>query len=209
LTGKFIKMTDGMREPASETATALQDVARNVRAARMRAGLSLEQLSTRAQVSKGALVGLENAQGNPNLATLVRLADALGMSVSALVEGPPAHQVRVVGAVDAEPLWTGERGGEARLMLTTAGPSPLEVWRWRLHPGETYPSHPHPPGVVETVSVVRGQMLLIVDGTGHPVGAGATASFHADVPHTYQGAGAEPCELIMTVQLPPAARRVN
>lgn len=184
--------------------TALEAVARNVRAARVRAGLSLEQLSARAGVSKGALVGLENASGNPNLATLVRLADTLGLSVSALMATPDKRTVQIVDAGTLTPLWTGEHGGEARLLLTTTGPAPVEMWRWRLHPGEDYVSHPHPAGVVETVSVTRGRMILVVDGTEHPVTAGATASFDADTPHTYQGAGTGPCDLIMTVHLPPA-----
>src|SRR4051812_14571507 len=52
----------------------LEIVAHNVRAARGAAGLSLDALAARADVSKGALVALEGARGNPNLATLVRLA---------------------------------------------------------------------------------------------------------------------------------------
>lgn len=186
-----------------QTAAALRAVASNVKAARLRAGLSVEQLSARAQVSKGALVSLENAQGNPNLATLVRLADALGMSVSALTEGPRHRGIQIVEAAGTEPLWTGEQGGEARLMLTTSGPAPVEVWRWRLHPGEAYPSHPHPAGVGETVSVIRGCLTLVLDGVEHQVPAGATATFDGGVPHTYRGGGAEPCELLMTVHLPP------
>ncbi|GGI98950.1 XRE family transcriptional regulator [Saccharopolyspora subtropica] len=187
----------------AETAAALWTVAHNVRAARIRAGLSLEELSRRAQVSKGALVGLEKAQGNPNLATLVRLADTLGMSVSALMQGPSEGRVRVVAADSVAPLWTGERGGEARLMLTTSGPAPVEVWRWRLEPDEEYPSHPHQAGVVETVSVTAGRMTLVVDGTEHTVEAGQTATFDADAPHTYRGSGIGTCHLIMTVHLPP------
>ncbi|AKJ08718.1 XRE family transcriptional regulator [Streptomyces incarnatus] len=187
----------------AETAAALRSVAHNVRAARIRAGLSLDELSRRAQVSKGALVGLEKAQGNPNLATLVRLADTLGISVSALMQGPPEGRVRVVSGDDVAPLWTGERGGEARLMLTTSGPAPVEVWRWRLEPGEEYPSHPHQAGVVETVSVTSGRMTLIVDGAEHTVAAGQTATFDGDTAHTYRGAGTETCHLIMTVHLPP------
>lgn len=187
----------------AETAAALRTVAYNVRAARVRAGLSLDELSRRAQVSKGALVGLEKAQGNPNLATLVRLADTLGISVSALMQGPPEDRVRVVGADTVAPLWTGERGSEARLMLTTSGPAPVEVWRWRLEPGEEYPSHPHQAGVVETVSVTSGQMALVVDGAEHIVEAGQTATFDGDTAHTYRGAGTETCHLIMTVHLPP------
>ncbi|WP_369390298.1 helix-turn-helix domain-containing protein [Streptomyces sp. CG1] len=186
----------------TETAAALRTVAHNVRAARVRAGLSLDELSRRAQVSKGALVGLEKAQGNPNLATLVRLADTLGISVSALMQGPAEGRVRVVSADTVAPLWTGERGSDARLMLTTSGPTPVEVWRWRLEPDEEYPSHPHQAGVVETVSVTAGRMTLVVDGTEHPLEAGQTATFDGDTPHTYRGAGTGTCHLIMTVQLP-------
>ncbi|MCX4394004.1 XRE family transcriptional regulator [Streptomyces sp. NBC_00053] len=187
----------------AETAAALRTVAHNVRAARTRAGLSLDELGRRAQVSKGALVALERAQGNPNLATLVRLADTLGISVSALMQGPPEGRVRVVTAETVAPLWTGPQGGEARLMLTTSGPAPVEIWRWRLEPGEEYPSHPHQAGVTETISVTSGRMTLVVDGTEHPVEAGQTATFDGDSAHTYRGSGTGTCHLIMTVHLPP------
>ncbi|MGW4387725.1 helix-turn-helix domain-containing protein [Streptomyces sp. NPDC004685] len=187
----------------AEAEEALRTLAHNVRAARTRAGLSLDELGRRAKVSKGALVGLEKAQGNPNFATLVRLADTLGVSVSALMEGPAEGRVRVVTAGAVMPLWTGERGSEARLMLTTSSPAPVEVWRWQLAPGDAYPSHPHQAGVVETVSVTAGEMILEVDGTEHPVGAGQTATFDGNAPHTYRGSGTETCHLIMTVHLPP------
>jgi len=88
-------------------------------------------------------------------------------------------------------------------MLTTSGAAPVEVWRWRLQPGEEYPSHPHQAEVVETVSVTSGQMVLVADGTEHPVQAGQTATFDANVPHTYRGAGHDTCHFIMTVHLPP------
>ncbi|MFD7459323.1 MULTISPECIES: helix-turn-helix domain-containing protein [unclassified Streptomyces] len=187
----------------AETEAALRTLAHNVRTARKRAGLSLDELGQRAKVSKGALVALEKAHGNPNFSTLVRLADTLGVSVSALMEGPAEGRVRVVTADAVMPLWTGAEGSEARLMLTTSGPAPVEVWRWKLEPGEEYPSHPHQAGVVETVSVTAGRMILIVDGTEHPVETGQTASFDGDAPHTYRGAGTETCHLIMTVHIPP------
>jgi hypothetical protein len=45
-------------------------------------------------------------------------------------------------------------------------------------------------------------MRFVVGDTAHPLRAGATAVFAADVPHAYEGAGRGPCELIMTVHLP-------
>src|SRR6476619_4605050 len=132
---------------------ALETVAYNVRSARAAAGLSLDALAARADVSKGALVALEGARGNPNLTTLVRLADALGRSVSSLMEDERAEPAVIVDADAVAPLWTGPAGGTARLLLTNARPAPVEVWRWRLHPGERFESVAHPAGVTETLTV--------------------------------------------------------
>jgi quercetin dioxygenase-like cupin family protein len=185
----------------------LEIVARNVRSARVAAGLSLDALAARAEVSKGALVALEGARGNPNFTTLVRLADALGRSVSALMEDAQEEAVIVVAdADDVAPLWTGKAGGTARLLLTNPRPTPVEVWRWRLHPGERHDSHAHQAGVTETLTVVRGQMRLVVGDVVRPLRAGDTAVFAADVPHAYEGAGRGPCDLVMTVHLPPEHR---
>jgi transcriptional regulator with XRE-family HTH domain len=181
---------------------ALDVVAANVRSARAAAGLSLDALAGRADVSKGALVALEGARGNPNLTTLVRLADALGRPVSSLMEDGREEPVVVVEAAEVAPLWTGPSGGTARLLLTNPRPAPVEVWRWLLHPDERHDSHAHPAGVTETLTVMRGQMRLVVGDSVRPLRAGATTVFAADVPHAYEGAGRGPCELIMTVHLP-------
>ncbi|CAM5266953.1 hypothetical protein STENM327S_07757 [Streptomyces tendae] len=129
----------------TETEAALRTLAHNVRAARTRAGLSLDELGRRAKVSKGALVALEKAQGNPNFATLVRLADTLGASVSALMEGRPEQRVRVVDADTVMPLWKGEHGSEARLMLTTSGPAATESGAGPWSPARNTPATPTRP----------------------------------------------------------------
>jgi transcriptional regulator with XRE-family HTH domain len=181
---------------------ALDIIARNARSARAAAGLSLDALAGRADISKGALVALEGARGNPNLTTLVRLADALGRSVSSLMEDPHDEPVVIVDADHVAPLWTGPEGGTARLLLTNPRPTPVEVWRWRLHPGERHDSHAHGAGVSETLTIVRGRMLLVVGDAAHPLRTGATSAFAANLPHAYQGAGRGPCEFMMTVHLP-------
>ncbi|HWT94704.1 MAG TPA: XRE family transcriptional regulator [Solirubrobacteraceae bacterium] len=186
---------------------ALENVARNVRAARAAAGLSLDALAARAEVSKGALVALEGARGNPNLTTLVRLADALGRSVSSLMEDAREEPVTVVDAADVAPLWTGPEGGTARLLLTNPRPAPVEVWRWLLHPGERHESAAHPAGTTETLTVVRGQLRLVVGGAEHVLRAGTTTVFAADTGHAYAGVGRGPCELIMIVHLLPTEHR--
>lgn len=181
---------------------ALGNVARHVRAARTAAGLSLDALAARADVSKGALVALEGARGNPTLTTLVRLANALGRSVTSLMEDEREEPVAVVDIAEVAPLWTGPSGGTAHLLLTNPRPTPVEVWRWRLHPGERYDSQAHAAGVTETLTVVCGQMVLVLGDDAQPLRAGHTTAYAANAPHAYQGAGRGPCELIMTVHLP-------
>jgi transcriptional regulator with XRE-family HTH domain len=180
----------------------IESVARAVRSARRSRGLSLDQLAIRAGVSKGALVSLESAAANPTLGTLVRLADALSVPVSVLVEGTREPVVRVADAAATEPLWQGPQGGSARLLLTTATAAPVELWRWQLSAGETYDSHPHPPGVVETVTVLTGTAVIGVDAAEHVLAAGMTAAFAADVPHFYRGQPPSGAEILMTVHLP-------
>jgi transcriptional regulator with XRE-family HTH domain len=187
---------------------ALQVVARNVRSARSAAALSLDALAARADVSKGALVALEGERGNPNLTTLVRLADALGRPVSSLMEDEREEPPMVVDAQEVAPLWTGPKGSTARLLLTNGRPTPVEVWRWHLQPGERHDSNAHQSGVTETLTVVRGQMLVGIGDAVYPLRAGQTTAFSAEVPHSYEGAGRGRCELIMTVHLPVEHRSV-
>jgi transcriptional regulator with XRE-family HTH domain len=184
----------------------MADVAATVRRLRHDRGLSADQLAIRAGVSKGALVALENAAANPNLATLVRLADALGVPVSDLVEQRAARRVQVTDGAAAQPLWHGAAGGTARLILTTPTAAPVELWRWHLGAGEPYESHPHPDGVVETVTVISGAAVITVDGSDYAVAAGQTATFAADSAHAYHG-GPDGADLIMTVHLPGPGSR--
>ena len=194
---------------AAGPAGVMSDVAATVRRLRHDRGLSADQLAARAGVSKGALVALENAAANPNLATLVRLADALGVSVSALVEQQDGRRVQVSDAAAIEPLWRGPAGGSLRLLLTTPTAAPVELWRWHLAGAERYDSHPHPAGVVETVTVISGAAVISVGGTEYPVAAGQTVTFVADADHSYRAGPGGDADLLMTVHLPEPAPRAQ
>jgi transcriptional regulator with XRE-family HTH domain len=190
------------RDEARPDGAVIAGVARTVRALRRGRGLSADQLAARAGVSKGSLVALENAAGNPNLATLVRLADALGVPVTQLIGEPPGSAVRVYDAAQAPPLWQGPDGGTARVLVTTPTAAPVELWRWDLGPGENYQSHPHPGGVVETVTVMTGAAVVIVDGTEHHLRPGLTAVYGGDAEHSFRGGEPDGGCLLMTVHLP-------
>jgi DNA-binding XRE family transcriptional regulator len=186
-------------------------VARTVRAGRRRRGWSQDELSARAGVSKGAVVALERAQTSPNLSTLCRVGDALGLGIAELLEQPPGAGVRIVDPGELTPLWRGPNGGTAVVVLVTGGAAPTELWRWRLHPGERYEHVPYAldAGVVKALTVVNGTLRLVVDGVEHELRRGAAATFDASAAHAFHGVGRGPCELLSTTHLPPGSTPVS
>ena len=58
----------------------------NVRAYRLRAGLSQEELAARMEVEQGYVSRLEAGSRNPTIVTISQAADALGVTPAALFE---------------------------------------------------------------------------------------------------------------------------
>jgi len=182
-------------------------VARNLRAARTQRGWTLDVLAARAGVSKGMLVQVEQRRTNPSIATLCRLADALGIALGRLVEVAEAPAVRVVAADEVVTLWHGPAGGRGDLLLAADGgggaQAVLELWAWHLEPGEAHDGEAHPPGSRELLAVRSGTLSLVVDGAETRVEAAGAVLFRADRPHRYANPGPGPCSLVMVVSQPP------
>ncbi|HEY8524211.1 MAG TPA: XRE family transcriptional regulator [Acidimicrobiales bacterium] len=173
-------------------------VAVNTRRLRTARGWSLDALASRSGVSKGMLVQLEQARTNPSLSTLCRVAEALSVSLAALIETAGTPVVKVVAG--GTTLWRGAAGGTGDLLVGCDDREHVELWRWELAAGETHESADgHADGTVELVHVLDGELTLVVDGTEHAVAAGGAASFLGDRPHAYRNDGPEPCRLVMVV----------
>jgi transcriptional regulator with XRE-family HTH domain len=174
-------------------------VARTVRALRAGHGWSLDELAGRAGVSKGVLVGLEQGRGNPNLGTLIRISDALGVPLTRLVQVEEQPPIRVFPPERHVVLWQGSSGGTGTL-LGGSDPRPsLEMWRWELRPGEVRESDAHVPGTKEIVYVQEGTLTLEVDGRSEPIEAGTAAVFVGDRPHSYGNEGPADLRFILAV----------
>ena len=180
-----------------------QSLARNVKRWRTERGFTLDALAARAGVSRGMLIQIEQARTNPSIGTVVKIGDALGISITTLLDYEQGPKVRIVPAEQAVRLWHTEAGSYNRLLAGAEAPGPLEMWEWRLMPGDRSPSDPHPSGTVELVHVTAGELTLTVDGVKHLVPAGASVSFEADAPHTYGNEGDTPVEMVMAVSVPP------
>jgi transcriptional regulator with XRE-family HTH domain len=186
-------------DPATVTAA----VARNLRALRAGRGWSLDTLAARSGVSKGVLVAVEQARGNPSVATLCRISDALGVALVRLVEVADSPAVRVVPPDEVVPLWRGRPGSVGTLLVGADAPHQLELWDWRVAAGDGYDGEPHPAGSREVVWVLDGELTLDVGGERVRVPAGGAAAFAADRPHRYANEGPAGLRFAMAVTQPP------
>lgn len=180
-----------------------QSLARNLKRWRGERGFTLDALAARAGVSRGMIIQIEQARTNPSVGTTVKLADALGVSITTLLDYEQGPQVRIVPASQAVRMWSTPAGSRTTLLVGTEARGPLELWSWTLRPGEAGSSDPHLPGTTELLHVSAGELTLVVDGEPHSVPAGASATFEANVPHSYRNDGADTVEMIMSVSIPP------
>ncbi|MEU5688963.1 helix-turn-helix domain-containing protein [Streptomyces venezuelae] len=181
-----------------------QSLARNLKRWRNERGFTLDALAARAGVSRGMIIQIEQARTNPSVGITVKLADALGVSITTLLDYEQGSHVRLVPPEQAVRMWSTEAGSSTTLVVGAEARGPFELWSWRLMPGEGSDSDAHPPGTIELLHVTRGELTLVVDGTEHTVPAGTGATFEANAPHGYHNKGAEPVEMTMSVSVPPA-----
>jgi transcriptional regulator with XRE-family HTH domain len=176
------------------------EIAARVRAERAHRRWTLDDLAARSAISRRLLVQIEHAEANPSLATLLKLAAALEITLTELLsQDAEAAPVAVVSDEDAMTLWSTPAGSTARLLVSHG---PLELWAWTLIPGDQRSSEPHRPGSLELLSVQTGTVELDVGNHRVEVHAGDSAWFDATRPHAYINSGANVATFTLVVLEP-------
>jgi transcriptional regulator with XRE-family HTH domain len=156
-------------------------------------------------VSKGMLVQIEQSQTNPSIATLCKLANALGVALPRLVEVADEPVIRRVSRDDVAWLWRGRgKGSAAGLVGGIETPIPVELWEWRMAANDAYQALAHPAGTREIVYALEGEVLITVEGVEARIAVGECVVFHADRPHRY-AAGRRATRFVMVVVEPLVA----
>jgi len=189
----------GRVQSSDEVAAA---VGRNVRALRQQRRMTIDALAAAAGLSRGTVIGVETARGNPSIATLCNLATALRVGVASLVDGDAAPRIAVRRADQAAPLWSSPAGSSAVFRIGTDPPDVVELWDWTVQPGDSFDGEAHPVGTAEVLSVLAGRLALRVGTSELELATGDTVLFEAHAPHRYTGAGTEPVRFTMVVVQP-------
>jgi transcriptional regulator with XRE-family HTH domain len=177
-------------------------VGRNVRALRQQRRMTIDALAAEAGISRGTVIQVETARGNPSIATLCNLATALRVGVASLVDGDAAPRITVRRAEQAAPLWSSPVGSTAVFRIGTDPPDVVELWDWTLQPGDAFDGEAHPMGTAEVLSVLSGRLAVQVGTSELELATGDTAMFEAHAPHRYANVEGEPVRFTMVVVQP-------
>lgn len=110
-------------DPSDVDAEISRAIGKKVRDYRLQLGFTVAQLAEHAELSKGMLSKIENAQASPSLSTLARIAGALDVPMTAFFNDLEAHPVIHVKAghgLDLIPRGL-RRGMRSQLLGTLRG----------------------------------------------------------------------------------------
>src|SRR3982751_6535765 len=153
---------------------------------------TLDQLAEAAGVSRRMLVNVEQGAANPSVGTLLRISDALGVGLPALVELPTPEPLKVTRSGEGAALWSGDSGGRGVLVAGTEPPDVVELWDWTLGVGDRHESEAHTPGTKELLHVQEGAITVEVADETVTLDVGDAVAFPGDVPHAYANPGPHP-----------------
>ena len=164
----------------------LQHVSQNVRRLRHAADLSQSALAEKSGVSRRMLVAIEAGEKNVSLATLDRVADALEVAFSDLIQAPDVRDSSRINEV----AWAGLiPGSKAVLLAKAVAKREVELWEFCLQPGEVYSSEADPEGWSEQVYVFEGCLSVSLGDHIRRIESGEFFMFASNQVHTYRNDG--------------------
>lgn len=157
-----------------------------MRRLRHAAQLSQTALAENSGVSRRMLVAIEAGEKNVSLTTLDRVAEALDVAFSDLIQAPDARDPSRIN----ELAWAGLIPGSKAVLLAKATASrEVELWEWRLEPGEQYLSEPDAEGWSEQLYVFEGCLTLMLGDHAHTLETGEFFMYASHQPHSYRNDG--------------------
>ncbi|AOJ78219.1 helix-turn-helix domain-containing protein [Burkholderia ubonensis] len=183
-----------MTVSADESVLVAVSLGNKIRALRQRLKLTLDETAGIAGISKPFLSQIERGRAMPSIASLVGIAQALGVTMQYFIDTPTearsvcrAHALQYFQFTNSANLFaklTNPADGrklDAILVRMPAGQSPSEI---TTHAGE------------EFVYVMRGQVALTLEDCTFTLKAGETAHYESTVAHAWSNAADEEAVIV-------------
>ncbi|MGB2953333.1 MAG: XRE family transcriptional regulator [Gaiellaceae bacterium] len=189
-----------MPSSAPDIATEV-DVGQRLRVLRRLRRCTLRTVADRAGLSESFLSQVELGRASASIASLRRIAQALGVSVADLFEPSGMPRPRVLRRDERPALSFGILG--RKLLLTPRPLQHLEVFVGELDPGGSTGNEPYSHGDSEELFVVlSGSVQLALGGELHELESGDSIDYRSSTPHRISNVGEDLAEVMWIISPP-------
>ena len=193
-------MTEASFE-ASPAGSGPVDLGERLKAIRLLRRRTLKDVADAAGVSESFVSQLERGRSSASVATLQRLAAALGIEVSDLFATDGLPRPRVLRREARQLLVWGRLGRKA--LLTPKPFHSLEVVAAEFDPGGSTGDEPYTHGdSEELLVVVRGPVHLQLGTDTYDLGTGDSVQYRSSTPHRVSNSGEERAEVLFVISPP-------
>ena len=174
-------------------------IGRQVRALRRQRNLSLRGLAEPCDLSPTTISLIERGDSSPSVATLHRLATALGVPITSFFQEPE-------GKVEVILTRAGERRllGTGNIHMESLGSGlqdqAMELFAVTLPPGSDSGTGAIEHDGHEMVYCIRGEVEYQIAGKSYLLAAGDALLFEARLPHCWQNRRQEPATFLLIFQ---------
>ena len=166
--------------------------------------MSLGELSEQSGVAKSIISQIERNETNPTISTVIRLSRALDTTIDEVLRPGASPNFIEYQSRSGIPLLESQDG---LCRLAIAGPLNLvELIQWydfRARPGGVLESDPHPPGTIEHLYVLSGEIEIRVGEELRSIQAGESLRYRGDLPHRLRNCGEGEAHATMVLVLRP------
>src|SRR5215471_15377994 len=177
------------------------DVGERLRAIRRARRCTLRTVAMRSGLSESFLSQVERGRSSASIASLRRIADALGVSMADLFEPDGVPGPKVIRRQDRPALAFGVLGKKS--LLTPKPLHHLEVFVGELEVGGSTGEQPYVHGdSEELVVVISGSVQLELGGELFDLESGDSIDYRSSTPHRISNTGQEVAEVMWIISPP-------
>jgi transcriptional regulator with XRE-family HTH domain len=188
-----------LASPAHANGTG--ELGERLRAIRLLRRLTLRDVADAAGVSESFVSQLERGRSNASVATLQRLAAALGIEISDLFDGHDPAEPRVLRRDARQRLEWGHLGRKA--LLTPKPFHSLEAVAAEFEPGGSTGDEPYTHGdSEELLLVLAGRVQLQLGTELFDLSMGDSVNYRSSTPHRVSNPGSDAAEVLFVISPP-------
>ena len=161
-------------------------LAENLKSYRIKRNYTQEEFSKLSGLARSTITNIESGEANPSLSKVIRIAEALGVSIDQLISKPRLNIV----LLQEKDLSKELRGkGVEILKLFPNSIEGTSIDKVKIKPGEVLRGQAHLSGTKEYLTVLEGTLEITINGQKYIVNKNDLLAFPGDVSHGYKNIG--------------------